>query len=406
MNARKLSRNDATNPLLKLLATSSLVVCVGPGGVGKTTVSAALGLLAAQQGRRCLVLTIDPARRLADALGLRGLDDNLQAVPLPPELFSGTTGTPGTTSKTGTLHAAMLDTKASYDALIARIAPNPEAQQRILANPVYQSFSRTLARSHAYVAMERLHDVLHREQFDLVILDTPPTRNALDILDAPGRLVRFLDDNVLKTFLPKRRAQSGGRFWPRSGAMVMRMLSLLAGRTLAEHLLSFFEVFLEMREGFVQRAQEIQVQLRSPSTSFLLVTAPQPAHMDDASYLSQGLQERGVLVDAALFNRAYAAEVTTWPAAVTDLVDELDPEQIADEHPAQREAILETLQAMHHVRQSYLRLNTQFHNAIEDFVATLPPATQRMVLPIVRQRDLSQLPELLRLIHATQLWTS
>ena len=157
--------------MLSRLASQRLLVCVGPGGVGKTTLAAALGVGAARRGKRVLVLTIDPAKRLASALGLDGLDDEIRPVDLHGD------------SATGSLHAAMLDTRASYDALITRIAPNEDARARILDNRVYNAFSRTLARSHAYVAMERLHEVMRDDTWDLVILDTPPLRSALDILD-------------------------------------------------------------------------------------------------------------------------------------------------------------------------------------------------------------------------------
>ena len=171
------------------LLQSSLVVCVGPGGVGKTTMSAALAVRAAHQGKRVAVITIDPARRLADALGLDGLSDELRPVDM---------------SGAGTLHAAMVDTGASYDALMGRITGGAE-RDAILKNRVYQAFSKSLARSHAYVASERLYDLTHTG-FDLVVLDTPPTRSALEILDAPARLLQFLDDGVLRFFLEESSA--------------------------------------------------------------------------------------------------------------------------------------------------------------------------------------------------------
>jgi anion-transporting ArsA/GET3 family ATPase len=275
--------------LAPLLDGPRLIVCVGPGGVGKTSLSAALALEAAARGRRTAVLTIDPARRLADALGLDGLDDRLRVVP----------GTDGR------LHAAMLDTKASYDALIARIAEDPAAHARILENRVYQSFSRTLARSHAYVAMEHLHDVLARGEHELVILDTPPTRSALDILDAPGRLVRFLDERVLGAFLGATAGGPAGWLRAKGSEVALRLFGALVGDAMVTELVGFFEVFFHLRRGFAQRAAAVQEQLRAPHTAFVLITAPETTHLADAAYLRDGLLERGVPLAALLFNRAF-----------------------------------------------------------------------------------------------------
>ncbi len=271
--------------LAALLDASRLVVCVGPGGVGKTTLAASLALDAASRGRSVAVLTIDPARRLAEALGLDALDDRLRRVP-----------------GAGALDAAMLDTKASYDALVERITDDPAARARIFQNRVYQSFSRTLARSHAYVAMERLHDVLARGAHDLVVLDTPPTRSALDILDAPGRLSRFLDERVLDLFVQGERAS-----WLRakSGAVALSLFGALAGEGIVRELAGFFGVFLDLRRGFAARAAEVQAALRAESTAFVLVTAPDATHLADAAYLRDGLLARGAPLEALLFNRAF-----------------------------------------------------------------------------------------------------
>ena len=177
-----------------ILQEQDLLVAVGPGGVGKTTISAAMGLEAARMGRNTLVLTIDPAKRLAQALGLTGLDDQVQEV-ATDELRGDGVEVPGK------LYAAMLDTGRSFDALMARVAPTAQARERILNNRVYRAMAGTLARSHAYIAMERLYEAMADPRFDLVILDTPPTRNAIEILDAPGVLTAFLEENVRSTLV-------------------------------------------------------------------------------------------------------------------------------------------------------------------------------------------------------------
>ncbi|MBX3251434.1 MAG: hypothetical protein KF901_29925, partial [Myxococcales bacterium] len=253
--------------------------------------AAALALRAARRGRRALVLTIDPAKRLADALGLDGLDDHVQRVEgVGP----------------GSLDAAMLDTKASYDALISRVATG-EARERILGNRVYAAFSRTLARSHAYVAAERLYDVLHGDHYDLVVLDTPPTRSALEILDAPSRLVRFLDQDVLRYFLEDRGGIAGGfaSLARLGGAAALKLLGRLAGESLVRELLAFFEALSHLREGFQTRAELTSAALRDPRTAYVLVTSPTPMSLDDAAHLAGQLAERHLPPALVLYNRAF-----------------------------------------------------------------------------------------------------
>ncbi len=268
-----------------------LVVCVGPGGVGKTTLAAALGVRAAMLGRRVFVLTIDPARRLADALGLSGgFGDDAHRVSLAE------------ISAPGTLDAAMLEASASYDALIGRIAPTEDQRAAILENRVYRAFSRTLARSHAYVAMERLFHVLEGPSPpDLVILDTPPTRSALDILDAPGALSRFADDRVVDALAGTGAALGAGAY------AAGKLFGMLAGKELGAELASFLRAFVSLRQGFSERARTTQRILREEAR-FVLVVAPEPSHLDDAAHLVAGLRERGIGLFATLSNRTFTED--------------------------------------------------------------------------------------------------
>jgi anion-transporting ArsA/GET3 family ATPase len=272
----------------ELLRERSLVICVGPGGVGKTTAAAAFAARAASLGMRSAVLTIDPAKRLSDALGLDGLTDELALVDTPEGWAP--------------LHAAMLETQASYDSLIRRITSSEEEERAILENAAYRAFSRTLARSHAYVAMERLYDVLSRGEHDLVVLDTPPTRSALEILDAPGRLARFLDDRIVRLFV------AAGQGGARASSSAVRMLSRLAGESTIEELLSFFSVLSHLRAGFHERAEAMHSRLRDPATAFVLVGAAMPTALADARALADGLGERDVRIDLCLLNQSYVPE--------------------------------------------------------------------------------------------------
>ncbi len=355
----------------ELCASRSLIVCVGPGGVGKTTFAAGLAVEAARAGRRTAVITIDPARRLADALGLDGLDDELRPVPGLP------------------LDAAMLDTKAAYDALIRRITDDPEARDRILGNRVYQSFSRTLARSHAYVAMERLHDVTARGQHDLIVLDTPPTRSALDILDAPGRLVQFLDERVLTAFVGG--GERGARAWirARSTEVAMKLFGAMAGDALMEELAGFFEVFFHLRRGFAERAASVQARLADPKTAFVLVTAPDATHLADAAYLRDGLLARGTRIDAVVFNRAFHAGPDGRP--LTARPSWPDEAMTGPRH-------IETIRAAARARRARLvDDNEAFAFARRDLEAALPARTARLLLPIL-ETEPTTLDELIELV--------
>lgn len=317
--------DDPSTPddsLERLLLDKDLLVSVGPGGVGKTTISAAMALQSARMGRNTLVLTIDPARRLAQALGLDGLDDAVQEVSIEELRATGM-------EVKGKLYAAMLDTGASFDTLMSRIAPNPQVEQRILNNRVYRAMAGTLARSHAYVAMERLYEVMEDERFDLVILDTPPTRNALDILDAPGALMAFLEENVVKWFVRKPAKGLRGRLWNTGSVATTRLLGMLAGQDFLEEVISFFESFYELREGFSERADRARAYLRHPRSAFVIVTSADPANLEDAKNLAEGVRSRGVRIAAAVFNRCYEPIGEDRLEVITK-VDPRPPEQALD----------------------------------------------------------------------------
>jgi anion-transporting ArsA/GET3 family ATPase len=334
--------------LAALHRDARVLVCVGPGGVGKTTLAAAVAVDAASAGRHVALVTIDPARRLASALGLAGrLDDALRAVP----------GAPG-------LEAAMLDTRASFDALVHRIAGSEGERRAILDNRVYEAFSRTLARPHAYVAMERLHDLVTRGAHDLVVLDTPPTRSALDILDAPGRLARFAGSGVADALVAALgHHETGLRAGLRRGgqAVVGELLGQLFGRELATELAGFFAVFLHLRAGFATRATEVQRILRAPATAFVLVVAPDGTHLEDARALAGGLNERGVRITCVLSNRVARAGVsTTTPDAPTT------------------SAVLQHARAY---RARILRDDSERQSRALRFVAELPDGSQHLGFP-------------------------
>lgn len=350
-----------------------LIVAVGPGGVGKTSTSAAMAIAAAARGRRVALLTIDPARRLADALGLDQLENGMRPVSL-----DGVSVGPDQ----GRVHAAMLDTKRSFDDLITRLADEPRA---ILDNRVYQAFSRTLARSHAYVAMERLHDLLHDDAYDLVVLDTPPLRSALDILDAPARLRAFLDETIISAFFGPGIV---GRSARGTSAIAGRLLSLVAGRKLVEEMLAFFEAIMPLRDGFAARATATGAALRDPSTAFVLVTAPESAHLGDAAYLREGLYARELRPALTVFNRAYLPDTAGDPVTPApgpdvrlEMLDQLDP------NPGpERFAMRRTLDAIAAVRNELATTNARAEQAMLAFAKREEPAIK---LPYLDREPLS-----------------
>ncbi len=303
---------DDLSPLELWLSQRRLVVCVGAGGVGKTTTSAAIGLRAARLGRRVVVLTIDPARRLADALGLDMLDGT-------PRAIAG--------AGPGQLWAGMLDSRAAFDNLIAKVAPDEETRDRVLGNHVYRHMADTLAGSQDYMASELLHDLVDDDRWDLVVLDTAPVKNALDFLEAPGRLVRFLDERVLGWFLPAR----GGLWFAGPVNVVQRLLGVVFGADFVTDLGAFFSDFQGMVAGFLARHEAVLARLRAPETGFVTVAAPHPNGLDVALWFQEELGRRDLPRAGIVANQVHRVAVTDHDArgalgeAVADLGADLPP---------------------------------------------------------------------------------
>lgn len=271
-----------------------ILVATGAGGVGKTTTAAALGLAAAREGRRTLVLTIDPARRLAQAMGLDGLGDEPTRVPL------GSLG-----EADGGLWAMVLDTQTTFDRLVRRHAPSPRQAAAIIDNRVYRTLSSTLSGTHEYMAMERLHELHENGTWDLLVVDTPPTRSALDFLDAPKRMSSFLEGRLLQAFLqPSLAAGRGlGRMVGAGATRMMRIAARVTGTELLDDLADFFRDFDGMYDGFKQRADEVLALLREPDAAFVVVTAPEPPALGEARFLLQRMEQDGLHAAGLVVNR-------------------------------------------------------------------------------------------------------
>jgi anion-transporting ArsA/GET3 family ATPase len=254
------------------------------------------------------VLTADPARRLADALGIRDLSDQASDIRLPRSSRNRDPSTGGALAGErfeGALHAAMLETKASADGIIRRAAHDEARAQRVLDNRIYQAFSNTLARSHAYAAMERVHEAVHDSRYDLIVVDTPPAQSSIEILDAPARLVSFLDQRVVRWFL--RASDESPQL--RGGAIAQRLLRIVAGESLVSALTEFLTEMAFLREGFSERAREVRELMRSPSTSFVLVSSADAMGVEAARSVATEVRSRDFDLAQVVFNRAFISEV-------------------------------------------------------------------------------------------------
>jgi anion-transporting ArsA/GET3 family ATPase len=297
------------------LAETRLVVCVGAGGVGKTTTAATFGLCGAMRGRRALVLTIDPARRLANSLGLKSIGNeetkiDLEALGLQP-------GLSGSGAERGELWAMMLDSRSTFDSLIARVATDPAARERILNNHVYRHMADTFAGSQDYMATEKLYDLVVGGKYDLLVLDTPPVKNALDFLESPGRLINFLDERVLRWFLQPQEGGAFGRLMFGTSAVVNKLLSYVFGKDFLDDLTTFFEDFQGLYQGFVERHQSVVELFRAPSTSFVTICAPTESSLDVATFFQEELARRDLPRGGVVVNQVHACRGESHDAKAT-----------------------------------------------------------------------------------------
>ena len=298
----------AQGPSVALLQRH-VIACVGAGGVGKTTLAAAIALCAARRGRRVLVLTIDPARRLADALGVGALG------PEPREIARTLLDRLGVPPH-GALSAMMLDMKRTFDELLTRFAPDPAARERILANRIYQHVSDALAGSTEYSAMEKVHEMSERPEFDLVVLDTPPSAHALDFLEAPERLIGLLDSRFVQLLLhPALSAgRLGLRLFQRGTHQAFALIERITGFGFLEDVSEFLLAFEGMSDGFRRRAEGVRRLLFGPETAFVLAASPSGESVAHAHDLLTRLEAHGANVVGVVVNR-----MRSWPGATPTL---------------------------------------------------------------------------------------
>jgi anion-transporting ArsA/GET3 family ATPase len=297
-------------------------VCCGSGGVGKTTTAAALGLRAAERGRHAVVLTVDPARRLAQSMGLSSLDNTPRPVPGATNTGATNTGAANTgeagngEAAGGSLHAMMLDMKRTFDEIVEAHS-DPDRAAQILANPFYQSLSSSFAGTQEYMAMEKLGQLRRADEWDLIVVDTPPSRSALDFLDAPQRLGRFLDGRLIRLLSAPTKA--GGRaylkFMTAGFTMVTGVITKIIGVQMLRDVQTFIAAFDTMFGGFRERAEDTYRLLQAPGTAFLVIATPEPDALREASYFVDRLSSDQMPLAGLIVNRVHRSPAARLSAA-------------------------------------------------------------------------------------------
>jgi anion-transporting ArsA/GET3 family ATPase len=280
-----------------------IIVCCGSGGVGKTTAAAAIGLRAAERGRHVVVLTVDPARRLAQSMGLTHLDN----IPRP---VAGVDSSEG-----GSLHAMMLDMKRTFDEIVEAHA-DPDRAAQIIANPFYQSLSSSFAGTQEYMAMEKLGQLHRTDEWDLIVVDTPPSRSALDFLDAPQRLGRFLDGRLIRMLTtPAKAGRAYMKVLNAGFSLVTGTLTMVLGAQVLKDMQTFVAAFDTMFGGFRERAEATYQLLQTPGTAFIVVAAPEPDALREASYFVERLAGERMPLAGLILNRVHRSPASRLSAA-------------------------------------------------------------------------------------------
>ncbi|MBI2390230.1 MAG: ArsA family ATPase [Deltaproteobacteria bacterium] len=280
-----------------------MLLCVGSGGVGKTTTSAALALAAARSGKRVICLTIDPARRLANSLGLEEMTQEETVV--APEVFRA-----ANVEVPGSLTVMMLDTKRTFDDIVNKHASTPQARDAILNNKIYQYVSTSLAGTQEYMAMEKLQALREAGTYDLIVLDTPPTANALDFLDAPERMIQAIDSPAMRWFVQAFAGKGGGgkvafSLLGKGSQLVLKAMSKITGGAFLDQMAGFISAINDLFGGFTERAKRVSEALRGPDVAFILVSSPEPMAIDEINFFADRLRQFAMPRDAFVINRVH-----------------------------------------------------------------------------------------------------
>jgi anion-transporting ArsA/GET3 family ATPase len=378
MAARRRGAADGPETSLEpLLAAKEIVICCGSGGVGKTTTAAAAAASAAAHlGGKVLVITVDPARRLANALGLERFG-NVET-PVPPELFQAAGVRPR-----GELWAAMLDTKQSWDALVRTHAPDAATRDAILANPLYENITGRFVQSHDYIAMERLYDIHSSGRYDLIIVDTPPTRNAIDFLEAPERMADFFSSRLLRWLTVPARS----RLVTVASKPFYTVADRILGSQFLQDIAEFFLLFQTMYDGFVQRAEAVTRLLSDKRTTFVVVSTLETSPVREAEFFVDALSQRKLHLGAVVLNRVLPdwfvdRDATAAAQRLCQAGDELAG-ALTGGDPAGPGERAQVARVLHEVGESFLNFQVVAKReaeqraelaAVPDVVATVPYA--------------------------------
>jgi anion-transporting ArsA/GET3 family ATPase len=379
------ARRAPATSLESLLAAKEIVICCGSGGVGKTTTAAAAAAMAAARlGGKVLVITVDPARRLANALGLERFGNVETQV--PPETFLAAGVEPR-----GELWAAMLDTKQSWDELVRAHAPDAATRDAILANPLYENITGRFVQSHDYIAMERLYEIHASGRYDLIVVDTPPTRNAIDFLEAPDRMADFFSSRLLRWLTVPARS----RIFTVASRPFYTAADRILGSQFLQDIAEFFLLFQTMYDGFVDRAKAVTRTLSDKRTTFVVVSTLEAAPVREAEFFIEALRDRHFPLGAVVLNKVLPSWFEDRKATTVARRLCADPEELAAAVPVQADAAA-VARVLGEVGESFLNFQVVATREAEqraelaagaDVVATVPYA----------DHDITDLPGLLEL---------
>ena len=376
----------------QLLASKEVVISCGSGGVGKTTTAAALAAMsAARQGCKVLVLTVDPAKRLANALGLEGFGNEEKRVPAEAFLEAGV-------SPRGQLWAAMLDTKQSWDSLVKRHAPNARTAQQILENKLYQNITGRFVQSHEYIAMERLYELHSDGDYDIIVVDTPPTRNALDFLEAPQRMAEFFSSRFLRLLTAPYRS----RIVNFASKPFYSVADRILGTEFLEDIAEFFGLFQTLGPGFVERAEAVTRLLHDRRTTFLVVSTLEAAPLHEAEFFIDVLTEKRFHLGAVVLNKVLPDYLLDERAAA--LAERLmgDAETLAGKMAAHVGDEAQVARVLREIGESYLNYQVVAQRETEQRAEVAANPDVVAAVPYF-ETDIYDLAGLLRL--GEQLWS-
>jgi len=382
-----------TGSIEQLLAAKEIVVTAGSGGVGKTTTAAALGTMAAVHlGGRVLVLTVDPARRLANAMGMEAFG-NVETR-IESEAFDAAGVEPR-----GELWAAMLDTKASWDELVRRHAPDATTRDKILANPLYQNITGKFVQSHDYIAMERLYELHHEGRYDLIVVDTPPTRNAIDFFEAPERMADFFSSRLLRWLL----APYQSRFFTAASKPFYQVADRILGSQFLEDIAEFFILFQTMHEGFVHRAREVERLLEDRRTTFVIVSTLEAAPVRETEFFIRAISGMEFHLGALVLNKVLPSYLLDDEATTAARALCADSEGIAGKLPDLGAEHAAVARVLHEIGESFINFQVVAHREKEQRAEL--DATPEVVAAVPYfETDIYDLTGLVRL--GQHLWRS